>query len=153
MNLLNVRPQNGSKRKPNFIAKDFDHFINDFFNRGINDILGADSVKSTPAVNISETEAAYQLALAAPGYEKEAFTIDLDKHQLTISVAEKTEEATTKENKSLRREFKYAAFSRSFKLPQNIVEDEIAASYVNGILTLTIPKAKKVDTKKSIQIS
>ncbi len=98
----------------------------------------------TPAVNISETENDFILALAAPGLKKEDFKLNLEKNVLSISVETKAETSTENEKIS-RKEFSYASFLRSFTLPQTADFNAIQANYVDGILKITV--AKKEEAK------
>lgn len=109
---------------------------------------------NTPAVNIKETENDFVLEVAAPGKAKEDFELSLDHDVLTISTEEKKEDETVKDNYT-RKEFSYASFKRSFKLPQMINKKEINATYVNGILNVVLPKREedKVKPKRTIEIS
>jgi HSP20 family protein len=105
-----------------------------------------------PAVNISETEQAYDIELAVPGFQKEDFKINVEDDVLTISAEEKKEE--TKEDKNYsRRDYHYASFTRSFRLPDNAKDDDIKALYTEGMLKLTIPKTtEEVKATKEIRI-
>jgi len=121
---------------------DDDLSTRDISNWGISNFSNADS--TLPAVNIRETEDAYEVEMAAPGMNKDDFKIELDRNILTIS-SEKTEqhEENGKEKYS-RREFSYQAFQRSFSLPKEVVdEDKIEAHYKEGVLHLTIPKKEE----------
>lgn len=128
----------------------FDKILNDVFNTPVfND--GA-SHASVPSVNISESDAAFQVALAAPGLSKEDFKINVEEGTLTIS-AEKQADATAKEGeKIVRREFSYAKFKRSFNLPETIDVAAISATYEAGVLNLTLPKTEVKKTTQSIVI-
>ena len=110
---------------------------------------------SIPAINIVENLPNFVIELAAPGLQKENFTIEAEDDTLTIAakkVAEKNEESS--DSKFMKREFNYSSFERNFKLPENIKTEEIQASYENGILRVTLPKVeeKKV-LKKMVEIS
>ncbi len=92
-----------------------------------------------PAVNVKETDKAYEINLAAPGLEKSDFKIDLNGNMITISAEkEKTEEE--KEDGFTRKEYNFNSFSRSFTLPEDTMADKIDANYVNGELRLMLPK-------------
>ena len=124
------------------------------FAKVVNDIFNEDFVKnldenlsvwngSQPAVNVKEDADGFALALAAPGYGKEDIEIKIEDNVLTIS-SEKKDEATEKEGeKFTRKEFKYAAFKRTFTLPDTVDSTKIAANYENGILNLSIPKKEE----------
>lgn len=112
---------------------------------------------SVPAVNVRETNEAYELEVAAPGLGKEDFKVELDNNTLVISAEkeDKHEEQNEKGNYT-RREFSYQSFVRTFSLPERMVEgDRISAKYHDGILHITVPKTEeaKVKPAKKIAIS
>lgn len=115
----------------------FDELLNDFpaFSNG--------SGQSFPPVNIVETSDAYHLELSAPGRSKEDFKVSLDNEQLTISY-EKKEETKNDDVKSIRREFGFQSFKRSFSLDNKIDAAAIQAKYENGLLKLFLPKKAEV---------
>ena len=92
-----------------------------------------------PAVNVKETDKAYEINLAAPGLEKNDFKIDLNGSMITIS-AEKEKTDEEKEDGFTRKEYNFNSFSRSFTLPEDTMADKIDANYVNGELRLLLPK-------------
>src|SRR5690606_32764204 len=96
-----------------------------------------------PSVNIRETAKEYVFEVAAPGLERKDFDLELENHFLKISV-EKEEKDEEKENGYFRKEYSFSSFVRSFTLPENIKEGSIDAKYENGILRVTVPKAKEV---------
>lgn len=104
------------------------------------------SLPSVPAVNVKETETAFELALAAPGLKKEDLNVRVLKNQLTISYKSenKTEENT---EKFTRQEFSTSQFERSFRLPKNVDAEQIKASYTDGILTVELPKVEVKETE------
>src|SRR5688572_20049376 len=108
--------------------------------------------KQAVPVNIRETATSYLLDVIAPGLTKEDFQIKLEDNLLTI-VVDKKEEAEKEGEKYIRREFKFQVFKRSFTLDEKINAEEISAQYVNGILTLNLPKKEEVKpTTKQITI-
>ncbi len=111
--------------------------------------------KVTVPVNIKETENSYLVELMAPGMKKEEFNIEIDDDLLTISSEVKSEKTEGEEGKFTRREFSYSSFKRSFTLPETVKDEEINASYENGILKITLPKKEKAlpKAKRLIDIS
>jgi len=112
---------------------------------------------TTPSVNIKESSIAFTVDVAAPGKKKEDFKVELNKNVLTISTESKSE-ATEGEAKTTyrRKEFNYQSFSRSFNLDNRVIDREnIAATYENGILSLTLPKREEAKEKpaRTIEIS
>lgn len=113
---------------------------------------------SIPAVNILEKDDIFEVAVAAPGIEKENFNIELDNKVLTISASVKGDEpqnSTENTGKYTRREFSFNTFKRAFSLPDSVDSSKIEASYNHGVLNLTIPKREeaKVQAKRLIEIS
>lgn len=96
-------------------------------------------------VNVKETEKGYLLEVVAPGFEKADFKVNLNQNLLTIS-AEKKEELKEEKEKQIRREYSYRSFKRSFTLDEKIDATSIEASYINGVLTLNLPKKADVKT-------
>lgn len=97
-----------------------------------------------PAVNIKETDTAFNLELAAPGKTKEDFIIEIDHNVLTIASETKNEtEQTDNNGRYTRREFSYSSFRRAFTLPETVNTDTINASYENGVLLVTLPKKEE----------
>lgn len=119
----------------------FPTFMNEFFKP---DWFGGMENFNTdlPAVNIKENEKDFELELAMPGMKKDDFNVEVDDGVLTISSEVNNEDETREENYT-RKEFSYASFRRSFTLPETVDEDNINASYVDGILRLTLPKKEE----------
>ena len=105
-----------------------------------------------PAVNIKEGKEDFTIEVAAPGFEKKDFKIDLNNNILEIS-SEKEEKNEENNDKSLRSEFRYASFKRFFTLPDTIESDKIKANYKDGILNVVIPKKEEAKVKPVRQIS
>lgn len=131
--------------------KSFNNLFEDFFNdmpvAFRNDLMPVGKNNLTP-VNIKETEKSYNLEVVAPGFEKNDFKVSLDKNILTIS-AEKENETKEDNEKSILREYSYRSFKRSFTLDEKIDAVNIDAKYVNGVLTLNLPKKEIV--KESVK--
>lgn len=105
-----------------------------------------------PPVNIHETTDAYHLELSAPGRSKEDFKLSLDNGQLTIGF-EKKEETHTEAYKTIRKEFSFRSFKRSFNLDDQIDTNGIQAKYENGVLKLLLPKKEQVkESAKQISV-
>jgi HSP20 family protein len=128
-------------------------FMDEFFGRDFYPVhYERNGFKSLPAVNITESENGFTIEVAAPGLNKKDFKIDLDKNSLTIaSVREDNKEENNE--RYTRREFSYANFSRSFKLPETIDKDKISAVHKDGILYVDIPKLEEAKEKPARQIA
>ncbi len=117
-----------------------DGFLDDFF-RPVHRT-------SSVAANVLKSDKDIQIEIAAPGYQKNDFSIRLDEDRLIISAKpEKKEEGA---GKFLRRGFEASAFERVFRLPDTIDAAAISAAYENGILLVKLPF--KTDLVKSINV-
>lgn len=97
-------------------------------------------------VNIRESEKEFILDVIAPGFDKEDFRIDLDKNILTVSGDQKiTREAEGV--KTLKNEYSFRSFKRSFTISEQVDTEKISASFKNGVLTLNL--LKKVEVKEA----
>ena len=125
----------------------FDDFFNrEMFNWGNNNFSA--SRTTLPSVNIKELIRAFEVEVAAPGMQKEDFSITLDGNMLTISSSKEDQQEENSGNYN-RREFSYQSFQRNFELSKEVVDDEnIKAKYQNGVLRLTIPKKESAVTQK-----
>lgn len=93
-----------------------------------------------PAVNLTEDKDAYRLRAELPGLKAEELNIEVVGRNLTVSGERKIpqEEGV----RYHRREREAGSFSRVVGLPGDIDADHVQASMVNGILTVTLPKAE-----------
>lgn len=143
-----VRYRNNQPRPFNNLMDDFFSGMPSLFGEGFQN----SSFKQFPAVNVRETEAGYELDVVAPGFEKENFSVDVDDKMLTIS-AEFKSEKTEENEKAVRKEYEAKSFKRSFTLDEKIDTEAICAKYVNGVLTINLPKQPNVkEGKKQISI-
>ena len=78
--------------------------------------------QTLPSVNIKENGKEFNIELAAPGFSKSDFKINVEENVLTIS-AEKKDEVKEENERFTRKEFSYNSFSRSFTLPQIVNGD------------------------------
>lgn len=134
-----------SRRNDNVVKRNdfwgFDRFFEDFFNDSFFNFRGNTPVRA----DIRETENEWLIDAELPGVDKKDIQVDLNDGYLTISVERSNE--TNEENENyIRRERAYGSYKRCFYV-DDVKEDEIKAIYKDGILSLTIPKAKPVEKK------
>lgn len=108
-----------------------------------------------PAVDVSETEAAYVLHAELPAVKKENVQISVENGVLTLSGERKLEKTTDDPQRKLHRvERSYGRFARSFSLPDTVDAEHIAAAYKDGMLEITLPKrTKPVPKGRTIEIA
>ena len=119
-------------------------FADPFFGEKENKIMKTD---------LKEKDGKYMLEIDVPGYDKEDIKIELNEGYLTVS-AEKNEEKEDKHAKYLKRERFTGMCSRNYYVGEGLKEEDIKASFKNGILSIEFPKEveKKVEEKKYIPI-
>lgn len=90
-----------------------------------------------PACELEETDSHYVLNVDVPGIPKKDIQIEFKDNQLYVSGERKSEKkgATFSERS-------YGKFQRVFTLPKDVNSEKIEARYVDGVLTLEIPKAE-----------
>ena len=126
------------------VVRTFNGLMEDLLNEFPSNALFKDaSWGSYPSVNITENNDGYQLEMAVPGWEKNDFKVNTDGNLLTIS-AEKKAEVKDENSKSIRKEFSFRSFKRSFSLDEKIDTAKINARYENGILKLDLAKKEEV---------
>ena len=86
-----------------------------------------------------------------PGMKKEDIEISLEDGVLTIA-GERKHEEEGKQGESFRSERFFGRFHRSVALPTPVVSSNVKASYKDGILTVTLPKAEEAKPKQ-IQVN
>jgi len=134
------------------VFEDFFRPWNDLFETTNSGLFGR--VLTMPAVNITENKDDFKVSLAAPGMKKSDFNIDVQGNILTIS-AEMEEKKEEKEENYTRKEYNFSSFSRSFTLPDEVNKEKIEATYVDGVLNLSLPKkeeAKKAAISKHVAV-
>jgi len=95
-----------------------------------------------PACDVFEDKDAIKIVAEVPGVTPEDAKISLENNILTIR-GEKKQQAEERTERVHRYERSYGAFERTFVLPNSVDSERIQASYQNGILTVSVPKAER----------
>ncbi len=138
---------------PVFKTRSLPGLFDEFFNGNLlPNYIEEGAWKSSPAVNIYETNEKFEIEIAAPGLEKEDFKIDLKNDYLLVYSEKKDKKEEKEKGKVVRSEFRYSSFQRSFALPKDVEINDIKATHKNGILTITLPKKVEVVNNSNRQI-
>lgn len=105
----------------------------------------------SPSVDVYEDQDNIVIRVDLPGVKQEDIDVQLNGDVLTIRGERKFEDEQRRDN-YVRIERQYGAFQRSFTIGVPVEEEKVRATYRNGILELTIPKAEAVKPKK-VQVS
>ena len=109
------------------------------------------STEWIPAANVKESENEFIIELSVPGYTKEDFHVKVDSNNVLRITGERKEETKEEKDNYTRKEFSYGSFTRSFQLPETVIEGEIAAKCKEGVLTLELPKKEVAIEKRKIK--
>jgi HSP20 family protein len=99
-----------------------------------------------PDVDVSESEESYVFHFEIPGALKNDIKIWLENDVLTISGEKKR--SSNDKDKALFTERAYGMFRRSFRLPEHIDRNNVKAEFVDGVLTVVIPKTPEAKPKE-----
>ena len=135
----------------------FDDFFNDFDMfpgwSGRNPLYGKHA-RNMMKTDVRETENSYEVDVDLPGFQKDEIRLDLKDGYLTIQAAKGLDkDQQDKKGKYIRQERYAGAMSRSFYVG-DIRPEDVTASFEDGILRLTFPKAgqPKLPEQKRIAI-
>ena len=117
-------------------STELDRVFDAFFNG--NNLASSAAISNTSSVNVKENEDAFFVELAAPGWKKKDFELEVKEETLTIKASR--EKAEKEGEKYLRREFQNNSLKRVFNLPETVDVTKIKAQYKNGVLTISLPK-------------
>lgn len=133
-------------RKNNLSMRDdfFAPFFKNFFNDDL--FTAMTNINESFKVDLKETDENYLVEADLPGIKKEAIDIDYSNNYLIISAKRDDCMEETKEN-YVRRERHYGEFKRSFYV-DNVDENEIDASFKDGVLRIVLPKMTKGKGRK-----
>lgn len=118
----------------------FDHFLSP--------LSSSETGFFSPRVDITDKGEHFIIAAELPGVEKEDIHLELHNGVLTLSAEVKQSEKEEKDGRVIRQERRYGHFQRSFTVGDAVQENDITASFENGILTVTAPKSQQAEPQK-----
>lgn len=127
----------------------FSDFTGDFANT--DKVLYGKHAKNMMKTDVREKDGSYEVDIDLPGFKKDEIQLQLENGYLTVSAAKGLDkEEEDQKGKYVRRERYAGSMSRSFYVGDQITEQDVHASYENGILKFSIPKLDKkaVEEKK-----
>ena len=123
--------------------------INNRLSRTLGDVPSTeDSFGSwAPPVDIFEKNDHLVIRAEIPGVKKDDMDVRIENGVLTLH-GERKNETEVKEANAYRMERIYGTFTRSFSLPTTVDATKVAATYKDGVLEVTVPKAETAKPKK-----
>jgi HSP20 family protein len=105
----------------------------------IGQLVGTDAPGWTPPVDLYETAAAFVLTAELPGLSRDAIEIHAEESRIVIRGERSTGHVPCEQYHRVERG--HGRFSRAFVLSEPIDVESVTADFVEGVLTVTIPKA------------
>lgn len=102
-----------------------------------------------PRIDVAESDTEYRFTAELPGVDEKDVEVTLSGGVITIK-GEKRSETKQEKDRFLHTERSYGAFQRSFTMPPDVDEEQVEASFGNGVLTVTVAKSPdaKAATKR-----
>jgi len=132
------------------MMRDFDSIIDIAMNDRNIPNHKAQSMTTVPRANIVQDDKGYTIEMAAPGFSRDEFDLNIDNHTLSISV--NTEDTQEYKGKITSREYSFGSFTRSWTLPESANNEAITARYDAGILYVNVPVDNVKETKRTIVV-
>lgn len=124
------------------------------FERFFGDAWGTSMIESLPArlgwgprIDLAESENEITVKAELPGVEAGEVNVEVVGSMLTIR-GEKKQEKEEKRGGYHYVERQYGSFNRSIQLPTTVDQDQVAATFKNGVLTITMPKRPDAKAKR-----
>jgi HSP20 family protein len=92
-----------------------------------------------PAANIDENDAEYILTIAAPGFSRDAFKVNIESNSLSVAASKEWQGGDYIHDRC---EYDYSHWKRTFSLPSDADPLLARAKYKSGELIIRIPKGK-----------
>jgi len=118
---------------------DMDRFFNDFWAPSTDESRAGTFF--APRVDIREIGDHYEISAELPGIKKEDIHVSVKDGVLVLEAESRKEEKEERDGKVIRQERRYGKFMRSFNLGNDIQDEDIKASFKDGVLKLRAPKA------------
>jgi len=100
-----------------------------------------------PQTDLAETDEAYEVTMELPGLNSDEVAVEFSDGQLWIS-GEKKEETEEKGKTYHRVERRYGQFRRGIPLTHPVKDENIEASFKDGVVTVRVPKAEEAKPKR-----
>lgn len=104
-----------------------------------------------PDIDVSETAKEFKICADLPGVSEQDVDVSITDDVLQIR-AERRQERKQDEESFHVVERSYGMFQRTLRLPANIDAERVQADFLNGVLTVTIPKVEDHQRSRRIHI-
>ena len=133
------------------VDRQYHNYLRTFCGDFMDIVIGPDQFQhvSTPT-NVVETPNAYRIQIALPGFRRDQIhlKVDDDVLQIRAEVKSRKKESNQKYHKH---EIFSSSFQRSILLPEDVNDENIRASFRDGLLNIELPKSSH-PSKSSLEI-
>lgn len=126
---------------------DFNRMVRQFFGDSDASLAGAFS----PALDVEENEDGFTLHIELPGIAPDDVDVSIEENVLTVAGQREFYSDSNAEGFK-RIERRFGKFHRAVRLPDRVDPDNVQASYKDGLLTITVPKAESAKPRR-IQVA
>jgi HSP20 family protein len=133
-------------RNVHTMQNDMNRMLNAFFGGPRRDRRTPSRVSWMPALDLSESDEAFTLKVELPGFSKDDVQVEIKDDRLILR-GERKRETDVQAARYHRVERAYGFFRRSFMLPTAVDADKAEATFKDGVLKLTLPKAEEAKPK------
>ncbi len=121
--------------------------VDDLLNEARPWLTGGEFGNRAPAIDVEESASAYTLRADLPGFNQADISVNLHDDVLTIA-GETAAQAPAEGSRALIRERRQGKFSRSLRFPNAVNGEAVEASFENGVLSITLPKADHIQPRQ-----
>lgn len=136
------------------LQREMNRMFEDFFGRGRRWPASFEEFSAfLPSLDISETEDAMEISAELPGMSEKDIDVTLSSDRSTLTIkGEKKQEKEKKEKGYYHSERSYGAFRRAIALPSPAKDEQVQATFQNGVLTVHLKKDKAGNGEKHIKV-
>ena len=153
-----VFPNHVTGRFVDDLASDMNTLVQTLFGEAEKACCGEESCDSEQQhprwvgpMDVVDSESGYQITIDLPGVDAEKIEIDVEDEAVLIS-ADRVKSENAEGDQLLRTERRFGRFHRKVSLPKPVDREATTADYVDGVLTVTLPKAVEEPVSRRVQV-
>lgn len=123
-----------------------------FFDQGALPAVFQAGVGGAPKLDLSETPNEFHVHVELPGLTEQEIDVELTDDVLKIR-GEKQDDREATERHFHRMERVFGSFERVIPLPAKVTREGVSARFKNGVLEVTLPKAKPTPVNQKIAVT
>jgi HSP20 family protein len=128
-------------------SSDLSRSIDRLFDSTLDRVFSGETALRSPTLDVTETEAGYNVFIDVPGVTKDDVKITIDGRRIHVSAQTQRDDIKKDGERIIHRERSASSFSRSFTLPEEVDQDASQAKLDSGVLSLTLAKKRAAAAK------